>query len=56
MVTFIGTLMVGMFAGWMLEKNLGQPLVRWSRMKRMQMRVLRRQGLSPLRAWREDEE
>ena len=56
MVTFVGTLLVGAVAGWMLEKNLGQPLVRWSRLKRMQMRVLRRQGESPLRAWRSDEE
>ena len=56
MVTFVGTLLVGAVAGWMLEKNLGQPLVRWSRLKRMQMRVLRRQGVSPLRAWRFDEE
>ena len=56
MVTFVGTLLVGTIAGWMMETNLGQPLMRWSRLKRMQMRVLRRQGVSPLRAWRFDEE
>jgi len=56
MVTFVGTLLVGAVAGWMLEKNIGAPIVRWSRIKRMQMRVLRRQGVSPLRAWRIDEE
>ena len=56
MVTFVGTLLIGAVAGWMLEKNVGAPLTRWSRLKRMQMRVLRRQGVSPLRAWRLDEE
>jgi len=56
MVTFAGTLLVGAVAGWVLEKSVGQPIVRWSRLKRMQMRVLRRQGVSPLRAWRLDEE
>ena len=56
MVTFIGTLLVGAVAGWTLEKSLGTQLLRWSRQKKMQMRVLRRQGVSPLRAWRLDEE
>ncbi len=56
MHTFVGTLLVGAVAGWMLEQNLGKSLLRWSRQKRMQMRVLRRQGVSPLRAWRFDEE
>jgi polyferredoxin len=56
MVTFLGTLMVGAVAGWMLEQNVGQQILRWSRNKRMKMRVLRRQGVSPLRAWRFDEE
>lgn len=56
MVTFMGTLLIGAVAGWMLEKSLGQQLVRIVRQKKMQMRVLRRQGVSPLRAWRFDEE
>jgi hypothetical protein len=56
MVTFVGTLLIGAAAGWMLEQNVGKNLLRWSRHKRMQMRVLRRQGVSPLRAWRYDEE
>lgn len=56
MVTFVGTLVVGAVAGWMLEQNLGTQILRRVRQKRMQMRVLRRQGVSPLRAWRSDEE
>jgi hypothetical protein len=56
MVTFVGTLVIGAVAGWMLEQNVGQQLLRRVRQKRMQMRVLRRQGVSPLRAWRFDEE
>ncbi len=56
MVTFVGLLLIGAVAGWTLEQNLGGNLLRWSRQKRMQMRVLRRQGVSPLRAWRLDEE
>jgi hypothetical protein len=56
MVTFVGTLIVGAVAGWMLEQNLGKQLLRRVREKKMQMRILRRQGMSPLRAWRFDEE
>ncbi len=56
MVTFVGTLLIGAVAGWTLEQNLGKNLLRWGRQKRMRMRVLRRQGVSPLRAWRFDEE
>ncbi|HKH46832.1 MAG TPA: hypothetical protein VKM72_19410 [Thermoanaerobaculia bacterium] len=56
MVTFVGTLFIGAVAGWMLEQNLGQQLVRRVRQKRMKMRILRRQGVNPLRAWRYDEE
>jgi len=56
MVTFAGTLLMGAFAGWMLEHSFGSQLVRWSRQKRMQMRVLRRQGEIPLRAWRAEED
>ena len=56
MVTFVCTLLVGAVAGWTLEKSIGKELLRWSRQKKMQMRVLRRQGVSPLRAWRSDEE
>ena len=56
MVTFVGTLLIGAVAGWMLEQNEGKQLLRLVRQKKMQMRVLRRQGVSPLRAWRFDEE
>ncbi len=56
MVTFVGTLLIGAVAGWTLEKNVGKQILSWSRQKRMQMRVLRRKGVSPLRAWRFDEE
>jgi hypothetical protein len=56
MVTFIGTLMIGAVAGWMLEQNVGKQVLRWSRQKKMKMRVLRRRGDSPLRAWRADED
>jgi hypothetical protein len=56
MVTFVGTLLIGAVAGWTLEQNLGRNLLRWGRQKRMRMRVLRRQGVSPLRAWRSAEE
>lgn len=56
MVTFVGTLVIGAVAGWMLEQNVGQQILRRVRQKRMQMRVLRRLGMSPLRAWRSDEE
>ncbi len=56
MVTFVGTLMIGAVAGWMLEQNVGKQILRWSRQKRMQMRVLRRRSVSPLRASRTDED
>lgn len=56
MVTFVGTLMIGAVAGWAMEQSWGRDVMRWSRQKRMQMRVLRRQGVSPLRAWRSGDE
>jgi len=54
MVTFMAILFVGAVGGWALEQSLGQVLVRWTRRKRMRMRVLRRQGLNPWRAWVDD--
>jgi hypothetical protein len=56
MITFVATLLVGAIAGWLLEQQWGSRLLRWSRVHRMKMRVLRRQGINPLRAWRNDEE
>jgi hypothetical protein len=54
MVFFVTTLLVGAVAGWMFEKQWGPQLVRWSRVNRMRMRVLRRQGENPWRAWFDD--
>lgn len=51
MVTFIGVLMLGAVSGFMMEQQWGSNLLRWARQRNMQMRVLRRQGVSPLRAW-----
>lgn len=51
MLTFVSTLLVGAMAGFAMEKTWGAGLVRWSRIQRMRMRVARRQGLSPWRAW-----
>jgi hypothetical protein len=51
MLTFVGTLLVGAVAGFLMEKTWGSSLVRWSRMQRMRVRVARRQGISPWRAW-----
>jgi hypothetical protein len=51
MVTFVSILLVGAVAGWTMEQQWGRHLVRWSRMHRMRMRVLRRQGVNPWRAW-----
>lgn len=56
MVTFVGTLLVGAVAGWLLEQQWGRHLLRWSRIHRMKMRVLRRQGVNPLRAWLDEED
>jgi len=56
MVTFVGTLLVGALAGWLLEQQWGSRLQRWSRVNRMKMRVLRRQGVNPLRAWLDDQD
>jgi hypothetical protein len=51
MLTFVTTLMVGAVAGFVMEQQWGPSLVRWSRMQRMRMRVARRRGVSPWRAW-----
>lgn len=55
MVTFVVTLLIGAGAGWAMEQQWGTQLVRWSRVSRMKMRVLRRQGENPWRAWFEQE-
>ena len=46
MVTFVGTLMIGAVVGFMVEQQWGGELVRWSRMRRMHTRALRRQDQS----------
>ena len=51
MVTFVGMLMVGAVAGFVMEQQWGTNLVRWTRVHRMRVRVARRQGASPIRAW-----
>jgi hypothetical protein len=56
MVMFVGTLVVGAGAGFALEQQWGLNLMRWSRMQRMRVRVARRQGASPWRAWFADAE
>ena len=56
MVTFVSILLVGAITGWTLEQSLGESLLRWGRQKRMQMRVLRRQGVSPWRVWLREED
>jgi hypothetical protein len=55
MVTFVGTLMIGAVIGFMLEKQVGALLLRWSRIQRMRMRVLRRQGENPWNVWKGDD-
>jgi hypothetical protein len=54
MLMFIMTLIAGAVAGFAMEQQVGMKLVRWSREQRMQARVLRRQGVSPWRAWFKD--
>jgi hypothetical protein len=56
MITFIGMLMCGAVAGFMMEQQWGPNLLRWARQHRMRMRVLRRQGDNPLRAWRDGDD
>lgn len=56
MVTFISMLTVGAIFGFMLEQQVGAPLVRWSRVKRMRMRILRRKGESPWVALLQDDD
>jgi hypothetical protein len=55
MVTFIGMLMCGAVAGFMMEQQWGAKALRWARQHQMRIRVLRRQGVNPLRAWRDEE-
>jgi hypothetical protein len=45
-VTFVSTLVIGAVAGWMMEQKHGSGLLRWSRQKMMQRRVLRRRESS----------
>ncbi|HEY0512895.1 MAG TPA: hypothetical protein VGH73_13380 [Thermoanaerobaculia bacterium] len=56
MVMFVSTLLVGAVAGFAMEQQWGSNLVRWSRLQRMRARVLRRQGVSPWRAWTDSQE
>ena len=56
MVEFVSTLMVGAVLGFMLEQQVGVPLVRWSRITRMRMRILRRRGENPWDAFRREED
>ena len=55
MMMFVTTLAVGAIAGFMIEQQWGASLVRWSRVQRMRARVLRRQGVSPWRAFLDNE-
>ncbi|HYO11699.1 MAG TPA: hypothetical protein VE685_00715 [Thermoanaerobaculia bacterium] len=52
----MSTLLVGAVAGWMAEQQVGPNLLRWARQRRMQMRVLRRQGDNPWKAWSDHDE
>jgi len=56
MVTFVGMLMFGAVTGFMMEQQWGAHLLRWARQHRMRMRVLRRRGVNPLRAWLDEED
>jgi len=56
MVTFVTTLMIGAVLGFMLEQQVGVPLLKWSRITRMRMRILRRKGESPWQALLRDDE
>ena len=56
MVTFVSTLIFGAVLGFMLEQQVGVPLVKWSRVKRMRMRMLRRKGENPWAALLRDDE
>jgi hypothetical protein len=51
MVTFVGTLMIGAVVGFMMEQQWGVDVLRWNRMRRMKMRVLRRQDEN---VWNDD--
>ena len=55
MVTFVGTLLIGAVAGWMFEQSFGKQLLQWGRLKRMQMRAIRRAGGNPLDVWKAGE-
>jgi cytochrome bd-type quinol oxidase subunit 1 len=56
MTMFITTLAVGAVAGFMMEQQWGINLVRWSRMQRMRARIAKRQGVSPWRAFFDEQE
>jgi hypothetical protein len=56
MAMFVCTLAAGAAAGFFMEQQWGSNLVRWGRMQRMRARILRRQGVSPWRAWFENQE
>jgi hypothetical protein len=56
MVMFVSTLVIGAVAGFVMEQQWGTNLVRSVRRHQMRARVLRRQGVSPLRAWFDDQE
>lgn len=56
MVTFISTLIFGAVLGFMLEQQVGAPILKWSRITRMRMRMLRRKGENPWSALLRDDE
>jgi uncharacterized protein (DUF2062 family) len=56
MVTFVGTLMIGAVVGFMVEQQWGMEVVRWSRIRRMRMRVQRRQGESLWKVGKDDQD
>lgn len=53
---FMSTLVVGAVAGWVAEQQVGPNLLRWARQRRMQMRVLRRRGDNPRKAWSDQDD
>ena len=56
MSTFITMLALGAVAGFMMEQQWGTNLVRWSRMQKMRARIAKRQGVSPWRAFFDEQE
>jgi hypothetical protein len=55
MLTFVGTLMIGAVAGFVLEQQLGQEMTRWYRLQRMRARVTRRLGEGASQLWKRDD-